>query len=128
MGAPTWPPNPQRSARRGAAVARLWNALPVRKAELRQRDVVVQRLEDYFHATAHLRLRVGRVEQVSRQQRAGGVVELDDDARVGHGRGEALVARVVHDRVRVDRAPAADWLEREIDRHAAHAGRVRWML
>src|SRR5262245_9872325 len=70
----------QCSARRGAAVARLCNALRVRQAELRQRDVVVQRLEDYFHATAHLRLRVRRVEQVSRQQRAGSVIELDDDA------------------------------------------------
>src|SRR3989442_9294290 len=102
--------------------------LSVRQPELRQRDVGVQRLEDHFHATAHLRLGVGRFEQVGRQQRAWGVVELDDDARVGHGRGEALVARVVHDRVRVDRARAADWLEREIDRHAAHAGRVRRML
>src|SRR6185503_11298111 len=98
------------------------------QTELRQRDVVVERLEDHFHPPPDLRFRVGRVKQVAGQQRSRRVVELDDDARVGNGRGESLVARVVHDRVRVDGALAAHGLELEIDAHALHAGRVRRML
>jgi len=39
----------------------------VRQAELRQRDVVVQRLEDHLYATPHLRLRVGGLQQISRE-------------------------------------------------------------
>src|SRR5437667_11540211 len=46
-------------------------SLSVRQPELRQRDVGVQRLEDHLHAPPHLRLGVGRFEQVGRQQRAG---------------------------------------------------------
>src|SRR5262245_7394823 len=68
-----------------------------RQPELRQRDLVVQRLEDHLHATPDLRLRVRRLQQIGGQQGAGGVVELHDDARVGNGRGESSVAGVVHD-------------------------------
>src|SRR3989442_675408 len=73
----------------------------LREPELRQRDVVVQGLEDHFHATAHLRLGIRSVQQIGRQQRTGSIVELHDDARVGDGRGEPLVPRVIHDRVGV---------------------------
>src|SRR5262245_21369602 len=98
------------------------------EAELRQRELVVQWLEDHLDAASHLRLGAGRLQEVGGQQGARRVVELHDDARVGDGCCEALVAGVVHDRVRVDGAPAADRLERQIGRHAAHAGRIRWML
>src|SRR5438132_1051609 len=40
----------------------------------------------------------------------------------------ACAAGVIHDRVRIDGALAADRLERQVDRHAAHAGGVRRML
>src|SRR5881628_1960614 len=70
-----------------------------RQAELRQRDVVVQRLEDHLHATPDLRLRVGSLEQIGRQQRARRVVQLHDDARVWNGGSESPVTGVVHDRV-----------------------------
>src|SRR5215831_5639438 len=99
-----------------------------REAELRQGELVVQRLEDHLDAAPHLRLGIGRLQEVGGQQGARRVVELHDDARVGNRRREALVAGVIHDRVRVDRAPAADRLERQIGRHAAHAGRVRRVL
>src|SRR3989442_12260895 len=100
----------------------------VRQAELRQRDVVVQRLEDHLHATPDLRLRVGSLEQIGGEQRSRRVVELYDDARVGNGRGESSVTGVVHDRVSVDGALAGDGFEREVGRHAVHASRVRRML
>ena len=54
-----------------------------RQPELRQRDVVVELLEHHLHAAADLRLGVRRIQQVAGHQRAGRVVELDDDARVG---------------------------------------------
>ena len=57
-----------------------------------------------LHATTDLRLRIRRIQQIAGHQRPRRLVELDDDARVRHGRSEALVARVIHDRVRVDRA------------------------
>src|SRR5947208_5117822 len=61
----------------------------VRQPELRQREVVVQRLEDHLHATPHLRLRVRSSQQIGRQQGSWRVVELHDDARVRNGRGES---------------------------------------
>src|SRR2546425_3155652 len=100
----------------------------VRQPELRQRDVVVQRCEDHLHATPHLRLRVRSLQQIASQQRSWCVVELHDDARVRDCRGKSAVTGVVHDRVGVDGALAADGFEREVDRHAVHAGRVRRML
>src|SRR6266540_2146193 len=100
----------------------------VRQPELRQRDVGVQRLEDYLYATPHLRLRVRGLHQIAGQQCSRRVVGLHDDARVRNGRGKSPVTGVVHDRVGVDGALAADRLEREVDRHAVYAGRVRRML
>src|SRR5688572_18286184 len=44
----------------------LWRA--GRQPELRQRDVVVQRLEEHLHAPTHPGLRVGSVEQIRGQQ------------------------------------------------------------
>src|SRR5713101_6444517 len=99
-----------------------------RQPELRQRDVVVQGLEDHLHPTPHLRLRVRSLQQIARQQCSGRVVELHDDARVGNCRGKSPVTGVVHDRVGVNGALATDGFEREVDRHAVHAGRVRRML
>src|SRR5215813_12912096 len=49
-----------------------------RQPELRQRDVVVQRLEDHLHPAPHPGFRVRRLQQVPRQQRARRLVELDD--------------------------------------------------
>src|SRR2546425_10359121 len=100
----------------------------VRQPELRQRNVVVQGLEDHLHATPHLRLRVRSLQQIAGQQCSGCVVELHDDARVGNRRGKSPVTGVVHDGVGVDGALAADGFEREVDCHAVHAGRVRRML
>src|SRR5213594_4269808 len=76
--------------------------LVARQPELRQRDVVVQRLEDDLHAAPDLRFSIRSLQQIGGQQGAGRVVELHDDARVGDRRGEALVTGVVHDRVRVN--------------------------
>src|SRR5207244_11263893 len=42
-----------------------------RETELRQRDVVVQRLEDDFHPPPALRLPVGRLQQIAGQQGPG---------------------------------------------------------
>src|SRR5213593_2796919 len=53
----------------------------VRQPELRQRNVVVQRLEDHLYATPHLRLRVRSLQQIASQQGSRCVVELHDDAR-----------------------------------------------
>src|SRR5215470_16478113 len=98
------------------------------EAELRQRDVVVELVEDHFYPPPDLRLRIGCPQKIPGQQRPRRVVELDDDARVGDGRRESLVPRVIHDRVRIDRALAAHGLELEIDAHALHARRIRRML
>ena len=70
----------------------------------------------------------GSLQQIAGQQCPGRVVELHDDARVGDGRGKSPVTGVVHDRVGVDAALAADGLELEVDGHAVHTGRVRGML
>src|SRR5206468_173325 len=109
---------------------RISSGLPpvAREPELRQGEFVVQRLEDHLHAAPDFRFRIRSLQQVGGQQGARRVVELHDDARVGYGRGESLVAGVVHDRVRVDGTLAADGLEREIGRHAAHAGGVGRVL
>src|SRR5262247_2584173 len=74
------PINPPTLVRRGRLRA-------PRQTELRQRDVVVQRLEDHFHPPPDLRFRVGCLQKIPGQEGAGRVVELDDDARVGNGRG-----------------------------------------
>src|SRR6267142_544106 len=58
----------------------------VRQPELRQRDVVVQRLEDHLDAAPHLRLRIRSLQQIGGQECARRVVELHDDARVRDGR------------------------------------------
>src|SRR5205807_656487 len=47
---------------------------------------------------------------------------------VGHCGREALVAGVVHDRIGIDRARAAHWLELQIDADALHTGGIGWML
>ena len=98
------------------------------EAKLRQGDVVVQFLEHDLYAPPDLRLGKFSIEQIARHQGAGRVVELDDDAGVRHCRREALIARVVHDRVGVDRAEPARRLEFEVRRDAPGAGRVRRML
>src|SRR6266403_3204878 len=48
-----------------------------REAKLRQGDVVVQLLEDDLDPPPDLRLGVGRVQQIAREQGAGCIVELD---------------------------------------------------
>src|SRR5437870_1504216 len=73
-----------------------------RKPELRQGDVVVELLEDDFDAPPDLRLGIRRFQQVAGKQRAGRIVELDDDAGVGHSGREAFVPGVIHDGVSVD--------------------------
>src|SRR5256885_4861189 len=83
-----------------------------RRPELRQRDVVVQRLEDHLDATSYFRLGVRSLQEIRGQQRSGRVVELDDDAGVGNGRGESPITGVVHDWGRIDGALAADRLGR----------------
>ena len=95
---------------------------------MRQGDVVVQPLEDDLDAPPDLRLGVFRFQQIAGHQRARRIVELDDDAGIGHRRGEALVAGVIHDRVGVDRADAAHGLESEVGGDASRAGRVRRVL
>src|SRR5437868_807562 len=102
-------------------------ALP-NQLELRERDVVVQFLEHDLDAAADLRLGVFGVQQISGHQRARRIIELDDDAGVGHRGREALVAGVIHDRVGVDRADAAHGLESEVGGDASRAGRVRRVL
>src|SRR5260221_10498383 len=56
-----------------------------REPELRQRKVVVQRLEDNLHATPHLCLGIRSLQQIAGEQRPGCVVELHYDARVRDG-------------------------------------------
>ena len=109
------------------------SAATPREAELRQGDVVVQLLEDHFHPPPDLGLGVLRFQQIAGEQRAGRVVEFDDDAGVGHRGGEALVAGMIHDRVGVDRSGAADAImahrfELQIRRDASGAGRIGRML
>src|SRR5262245_31306659 len=86
----------------------------VRQPELRQRDIVVQLLEDYFHAPSHLCLGIGRAQQIASQQGAWCRVELHNDAGIGYGRGKAFVPSVVHDGVGIDSAFAWHGLEREV--------------
>src|SRR5712671_4142516 len=99
-----------------------------RKAKLRQCDVVVQLFEDDLDAPPDLRLGMRRLEQVAGEQRAGRIVEFDDDAGVGHRRREAHVARVVHDSVGVDFPATAHGLEFQVRRDALGTGRVRGVL
>ena len=70
-----------------------------------------------------------RFQQIAGHQRTGRIVELDDDAGVGHRGREALVAGVVHDRVGVDRSPIpAHGFEFQIRRDALGAGRIGRVL
>src|SRR5579872_6499435 len=103
-------------------------ALLLCQPELRQGDVVVQFLEDYLDPSPDLAVGVFRAQKVAGHQRAGSVVQFDDDAGVGHRRREALVAGVIHDRISVDRALAAHRLEFEVGGDALGAGRVRRVL
>src|SRR5271166_1157178 len=84
------------------------------EAKLRQGDVVVQLLEDDLHAPPDLSLGMRRFEQVSGKQRAGRIVELNDNAGVGHGGSEALVAGVIHYGVGVDRSETAHGFEFQV--------------
>src|SRR5687768_17141123 len=104
----------------------LWRS--ARQPELRQRDLVVQRLEYHLDAASDFRFGVRCLEQIAGEKGTGRVVELDDDARVRHRGREALVAGVIHDRVRVDRALPPHRLERELGRYAVDAGCVGGML
>src|ERR1700756_3555477 len=99
-----------------------------REAKLRQGDVVVQLFENDLDAPPDPRLRVFGVQQIAGEQCAGRIVELDDDAGVGHRGREALVARVIHDRIGIDRSNAAYGFEFEVRRDALGAGCVRRML
>src|SRR5437016_6895756 len=54
----------------------------IRQTKLRQRDVVVERFEDDLDPTSDLRLRIGRVEKIAGEQRAGRRVKLHDDAGI----------------------------------------------
>src|SRR5436190_4859714 len=67
----------------------------VRETKLRQCDLVVQLLEDDLDAPPDLCCGIGRLQEITGEQRPGGVIEFDDDAGVGHGGGEAFVAGVV---------------------------------
>src|SRR5271163_3467825 len=93
-----------------------------RDAELRQGDVIVQLLEDDLDAPPDLRLGIRCFEQVAGEQRAGRIVELDDDAGVRHRGSEALVAGVIHDGVGVDRPDTAHGFELEVRRDALGTG------
>src|SRR5271170_4816099 len=77
-----------------------------REAELRQGDVVVQLLEDDLHPPPDLGLGILRLQQIAGEECPGRIVEFDDDARMGHRGGEALVAGMIHDGVGVDRPGA----------------------
>src|ERR1700738_166552 len=99
-----------------------------REAKLRQCDVVVQLLEDDLDAPPDLRLGIGRFQQVAGEQRSGRIVELDDDAGVGHRGGEALVAGVIHDGVGVDRSGAAYGFEFQVRRDALGTSRIGRVL
>src|SRR6266851_7815255 len=99
-----------------------------REAKLGQRNVVVELLEDDFHAPPDLRLGIGRFQQIAGEERAGRIIELDDDAGVGHGGRKALVAGMIHDGVSVDRPGAAHGFEAKVGRDALGAGRIGWML
>src|SRR5262245_63219037 len=70
------PIDPPKLVRRGRLRA-------LRQTELRQRDVIVERLENHFHPPPDLRFRVGGVKEVAGRQcsRRGG--ELADDAWLG---------------------------------------------
>src|SRR5260221_8079288 len=96
--------------------------------ELRQCDVVVELLEHNFHAATNLCLGKRSSQEIAGHKCARRVVELHDDRGVGHCRREALVAGVVHDRVGINRAYPAHWLELQIDADALHASRVWRML
>src|ERR1700733_12539853 len=99
-----------------------------RETKLRQRDVVVQLLEDDLDAAADLRLGIRCFQQVAGEQRAGCIVEFHDDAGVGHHGCEAFVAGVVHDCVGVDRSGAAHGFELQVRSDALNAGRIRRVL
>src|SRR6266446_5284641 len=104
-----------------------------REAKLRQGDVVVQLLEDDLDAPPDFRLGIGRFQQVACEQRTRRIVELDDDAGVGHGGREAFVAGMIHDGVGVDctgppYAIMAHSFEFQVRRDAFDAGRIRRVL
>src|SRR4051812_41481395 len=100
-------------------------SLPLtREPELRQRNIIVQLLEDDLDATADLRFGILRAQQVAGEQRTRRLVKLHDDAGVRHGGGKALVTGVIHDRVSVDRAGPAHRFELKLATDALHAGRV----
>src|SRR5216683_576908 len=103
-------------------------SLDPREAKLRQRDVVVQLLEDHLDAPPDLRLGIGRFQEVAGEQRAGRIIEFDDDAGVGHGGREALVAGVIHDGVGVDRSDTAHGFEAKLGSDALGAGRIGRVL
>src|SRR5438132_13340167 len=106
-----WPLPPSLGRRRG------------RQTKLRQRDVIVELLEDDLDAPPDLCLGVFGVEQIAGHQRARRVIEFDDDAGVGHRGAEALVAGVVHDGVGVDRSGTPHGFEFQIRRDALGTGR-----
>src|SRR5215469_1845684 len=98
------------------------------EAELRQGDVLIEFLEHDLYAPPDFRLCIFSIEQIARHQGTGRVVELDDDAGVGHCGREALVPGVVHDGVGVDRSGAAHQLEFEVRRDALSTGCVGRVL
>src|SRR5262249_45002336 len=99
-----------------------------RQVELRQGDLGGQFLEHDLDAPPDLGFGILRFQKIAGEQCAGRIVELDDDAGVGHSRGEALVASVIHDRIGVDFSQTAYRLEFQVCRDALGAGRIGRVL